>query len=210
MCTAITLQSAQRENFFGRTMDFSYPIEPMLYIMPKNYQWHSLATSKKHTNNYRFIAIGQEKEGMLSFFDGVNEHGFAAAVLYFEGYANFDLPLDNKEAIASPDFLQYILGHCQSVNDLNQLLKDSRIVGVADPVTERVAPLHWIATDRSGRSVVIEQTNKGLEIIDNPIGVMTNSPDFRWHMTNLRNYMGLSVSQEDEVNWGPVSLIPFG
>ncbi|HBI05138.1 MAG TPA: penicillin amidase, partial [Paenibacillaceae bacterium] len=34
MCTAITLQSIQGENFFGRTMDFSHPIEPGLYIMP--------------------------------------------------------------------------------------------------------------------------------------------------------------------------------
>jgi penicillin V acylase-like amidase (Ntn superfamily) len=47
MCTAITLQSIQRENFFGRTMDFSYPIEPGLYVIPRNYEWYSLITMKK-------------------------------------------------------------------------------------------------------------------------------------------------------------------
>ncbi|HHU20106.1 MAG TPA: linear amide C-N hydrolase [Bacilli bacterium] len=42
MCTALTLQSKQKESFFGRTMDFSYPIEPELYVAPRNYQWNSL------------------------------------------------------------------------------------------------------------------------------------------------------------------------
>lgn len=35
MCTAITLQSMQGENFLGRTMDFSYPIEAGLYVISK-------------------------------------------------------------------------------------------------------------------------------------------------------------------------------
>ena len=43
MCTAITLESMQGENFFGRTMDFSYPIEAGLYVIPKNYEWYSLS-----------------------------------------------------------------------------------------------------------------------------------------------------------------------
>ena len=47
MCTAITLHSSQVENFFGRTMDFSYPIEPGLYVIPRNYEWYSLITMKK-------------------------------------------------------------------------------------------------------------------------------------------------------------------
>jgi penicillin V acylase-like amidase (Ntn superfamily) len=60
------------------------------------------------------------------------------------------------------------------------------------------------------KCVVIEQTKRGLEIITNPIGVMANSPDFNWHMTNLRNYMDVSTTQQKEVKWGNVSLTPFG
>lgn len=210
MCTAITLQSMQGENFFGRTMDFSHPIEPGIYIIPKNYQWHSLSTGKKYIDKYSFICNGQKTDGMLGFFDGVNEGGFAAAVLYFAGYAYYDLPTKDKEQIASLDFLHYILGNCSSVEDLKSLLETVRIVGIEDPVTKTAAPLHWIATDRSGKCVVIEQTKSGLEIIDNPIGVMANSPDFNWHMTNLRNYMDVSTNQQKEVYWGNVSLTPFG
>jgi len=210
MCTAITLQSMQGDNFFGRTMDFSHGIEPGVYVIPKNYEWHSLITMRKYIDNYSFICIGQETDGMLGFFDGVNERGFAAAVLYFAGYAYYDLPIKDNEQIASLDFLHYILGSCGSVDDLKALLENIRIVGIQDPVTKTTAPLHWIATDKSGKCVVIEQTMTGLAIIDNPIGVMANSPDFNWHMTNLRNYMDVSINQQKEVYWGNVSLTPFG
>lgn len=209
MCTAITLQSAQGENFFGRTMDFSYPIAPEFFILPKNYEWESLSTGKTYQNRYRLMGIGQETEGMLGFFDGINENGFAAAVLYFEGYADYNLPIKGKEPIASLDFLHYMLGRCRTVDDLRTLLEDIQIVGVADPVTERAAPLHWIATDPSGKSVAIEQTKNGLEIINNPIGVLSNSPDFRWHFTNLRNYIDISTTQPEKAQWGSVSLAPF-
>lgn len=210
MCTAITLQSMQGENFFGRTMDFSYPIEAGLYVIPKNYEWYSTETMKNYIDNYSFICIGQKNDDMLGIFDGVNEKGFAAAALYFNGYAYYDLPIENKNPITSLEFIHYILGCCSTVDELKSLLKKISIIGQPDPVTRTSAPLHWIATDRSGKCVVIEQTKTGLKIINNPIGVMANSPDFGWHMTNLRNYMNVSVDQQKEVYWGNVSLTPFG
>ncbi|MDU1412074.1 MAG: choloylglycine hydrolase family protein [Clostridium sp.] len=212
MCTAFTLQSLQMENFFCRTMDFSYDIEPGFFIVPRNNLWYNPITMKKHNDCYSFIGIGQKTDSMLGFFDGVNEKGFAAAALYFAGYAYYDIPVEdkNKEPIASLDFLHYILGRCTSVDELDMILKSICVLGLPDPVTKIAAPLHWIATDKSGKCVVIEQTQNGLEIFDNPIGVMTNSPDFMWHMTNLRNYIEVSTIQKKKTHWGNVELTPFG
>jgi len=193
-------------------MDFSYDIEPGFFIIPRNNPWYNPITMKKHNDCYSFIGIGQEADNVLGFFDGVNERGFAAAALYFAGYADYDIPVEdkNKEPIASLDFLHYILGRCASVDELDMILKNICVIGLPDPVTKTAAPLHWIATDKSGKCVVIEQTRNGLEIFDNPIGVMTNSPDFMWHMTNLRNYMELSTIQEKKTCWENVELTPFG
>ena len=138
------------------------------------------------------MGIGQELDGVLGFFDGVNEHGFAAAALYFAGYAKYDnAAIRNASTIqvASYDFLTYILGHCASVEDLLTQMDTISIIGVSDPLTQTVAPLHWIAEDRTGNCVVLELTDRGAEMFHNSIGVLANSPDFRWHMTNLRNYM---------------------
>ncbi|MPN35061.1 putative protein YxeI [bioreactor metagenome] len=49
-----------------------------------------------------------------------------------------------------------------------------------------------------------------MKLFENPIGVMANSPDFSWHMTNLRNYMDVSSKQTSEAYWGEVQLKPFG
>lgn len=212
MCTAITLQSQQMENFFGRTMDFSYDIEPKLYVVPRNYVWYNVLNMNKFHDCYGFIGIGQESDGMLGFFDGVNESGFAAATLYFADYAQYDIHMKGmeKEPVASLDFLHYILGRCGSVDELEDTLYHISLIGLPDPVTQTVAPLHWIATDKSGKCAIVEQTEEGLKLFQNPIGIMANSPDFRWHMTNLRNYLGVSPKQISEANWGEIQLKPFG
>jgi len=193
-------------------MDFSYALQPHFYFIPRNYRWTNAVTGKEIRDSYSFMGIGQELGGTLGFFDGVNEYGFAAAALYFAGYAQYDTAMSNLSGIqvASYDFLHYILGRCASVEDLCAQMKNTHIVGMPDPLTQTVAPLHWIAADRSGKCVVLERTDKGIELLHNPIGVLANSPDFRWHMTNLRNYMEASPTQLEETFWGSVRLAPFG
>ena len=58
--------------------------------------------------------------------------------------------------------------------------------------------------------MVIEKTADGLHLMDNPVGVLSNSPDFQWHLTNLRNYMNLSSSQNQSQTWGSLELTPLG
>ena len=213
MCTAITLQSLPGASYLGRNMDFSYLLQPHFYFIPKNYRWTSPITHKDIHNSYSFMGIGQELDGVLGFFDGVNEHGFAAAALYFAGYAKYDnAAIRNASTIqvASYDFLTYILGHCASVEDLLTQMDTISIIGISDPLTQTVAPLHWIAQDRTGKCVVLELTDRGAEMYHNSIGVLANSPDFRWHMTNLRNYMDTSPRQMENAVWGGVPLMPFG
>jgi choloylglycine hydrolase len=193
-------------------MDFSHDIIPQLYIVPSSYIWYNTLNNSQMRDSYQFIGLGQELDGVFGLFDGVNEKGFAAAALYFAGYAQYDTTSYNEAAtpIASIDFLHYLLGSCASVKELPDLLKNINLVGISDPITNTIAPLHWITTDRSGACMIIEPTSRGLELIDNPIGVMSNSPDFHWQLTNLRNYMNASPTQSEEVFWNNTRLTPFG
>ncbi|MEA5004478.1 MAG: linear amide C-N hydrolase, partial [Christensenella sp.] len=212
MCTALTLQTMQKENFFGRSMDFSYAIDPSIYAVPGGREWRNLLATTAFQNEYSFIGVGQELNGNLTFADGVNEKGFAAATLYFPGYAHYGAI--SKEAkrpqLAALEVVHYLLGRCSSTDDVQEALAAIEIVSVPDPITNTVAPLHWIVTDRRGRCLVAEQTEQGLRLWDNEIGVLTNSPDFPWHMTNLRNYMSAVPQQHSEVVWGKAKLRPFG
>jgi choloylglycine hydrolase len=64
-----------------------------------------------------------------------------------------------------------------------------------------VQPFHWVVYDKSGKSLVIEPVGGKLVLHDNPLGVLTNSPTFDWHMTNLRNYIAL-----DPLGASPVKI----
>ena len=212
MCTALTTQNSAGDVYFGRTMDFSYPLDPEFYIVPKGYQWKNLLNTHRIKNQYSFMGIGQNLSP-VTLADGVNEMGFAAAVLYFPGYALYDPPAPSGSrqiAVASTELVKFLLSQCASTDQAASLLRAVRITGVKDPVTEIIAPLHWIMADSSGKCMVIETTSEGLKIMENHIGVFSNSPDFPWHMANLRNYMNMSPSQHTEQNWGAFPLKPFG
>lgn len=211
MCTAISVQTPGGA-LFGRTMDFSYPLEPELFAVPPGYEWQNLPGTHRIRSRYRFLGIGQDISP-LTFADGVNEAGFAAAVLYFPGYARYD-PAEQRGAprmsIAAIEVVKFLLGACASVEQAASVLKTVRIVGVKDSVTDSVAPLHWILTDAGGGCMVAEKTADGLHLMNDPIGVLANSPDFSWHLTNLRNYMNVSPHQNAESGWPRVTLTPFG
>ena len=212
MCTAITLQTTQGETFFGRTMDFSYALDMELYIISKGYEWTNELHTARFQNQYSYIGIGQNVSEVL-LADGVNEMGFACAVLYFPGYAVYDsIPSGrtNKKSQAAYEIVKFLLGRCKTVEDAAMQLQNISIIGIPDHITNAVAPLHWICTDKSGQCLVIEKTKTGLHLFYNPIGVLANSPDLPWHTANLRNYLNVSPNQLEAAQWNNVALTPFG
>ena len=64
---------------------------------------------------------------------------------------------------------------------------------------------HYIVHDPTGKSVVIEYVDGKLNIHDDPLGVITNSPNFDWQMTNLRNYVNFSMINVPPIELGSVS-----
>ena len=63
---------------------------------------------------------------------------------------------------------------------------------VANQLPRPLLQLHYAVHDAQGRSAVIEYVGGHLHIYDNPLGVVTNSPSFDWHQTNLRNFIHLA------------------
>src|SRR5581483_5533427 len=58
--------------------------------------------------------------------------------------------------------------------------------------------------------LVIEYLDGQLHLYDNPVGVLTNSPQFEWHLTNLRNYINLTNINVAPLKLGDLVLEPFG
>jgi len=64
---------------------------------------------------------------------------------------------------------------------------------------DTIFPLHFAMYDTTGKSIVVEYVGGKLNVYDNKIGVMTNSPSYDWQITNLANYVHLRPQNPNPV-----------
>ena len=60
------------------------------------------------------------------------------------------------------------------------------------------------------RTIAVEIIDGKMQVIDNPLGVLTNSPDLGWHLTNLNQYMNWQTGAIADRTFGPLNLSQFG
>jgi choloylglycine hydrolase len=156
--------------------------------------------------------LGANGFNLPAIVDGLNEKGLAVAIFYFPGYAKYQevKEEDAEKAIAPWELPVYLLGNCANVDEAVQAVRSIRVGEVLQKDMGIVPPCHYIANDASGRCVVLEYTNGELKVHDNPLGVITNSPTFDWHVTNLRNYVNLTVNNVPPIDISGIKFGSFG
>jgi len=70
--------------------------------------------------------------------------------------------------------------------------------------------LHVALHDAGGKNLVIEFIDGKANVYDNPLGVMTNRPDFPWQINNLRNYINLDAHDRKDRMIGGFKIEPTG
>ena len=132
------------------------------------------------------------------YFDAFNEKGLGMGGLQFDGYAKYSHDIESdKLNLAEFEFVPYILGTCETVDEAYDVIKDLNLTDTPFSGNLPVSPLHWMISDKE-RSIVVESTEKGLDIYDNPVDVLTNDPTFDIQLFNLNNY--LKVSNKNPTN----------
>lgn len=58
--------------------------------------------------------------------------------------------------------------------------------------------------------IVVEQVKEGLKVYDNEIGVLTNNPQFSYHLTNINNYINLSPKNRENIFSDKINLSNYG
>ena len=59
MCTAIAAKTAEGDFLLGRTMDFSYPLDPELFVAAPGYAWPSLTGTQMLQSRVGLIGRGR-------------------------------------------------------------------------------------------------------------------------------------------------------
>jgi choloylglycine hydrolase len=89
-------------------------------------------------------------------------------------------------------------------------LSKVRVVGVLEEAIGIAPPIHLIATEPSGKAVVIEFTRGETVVHDAPLGIITNAPNYDWHVINLRNYVNLSPVAIPARRIEEIDFVPLG
>ncbi|PFC88612.1 choloylglycine hydrolase [Bacillus anthracis] len=210
MCTSLTLQTKHGQHLFARTMDFTLDMNQEVIIIPRHYQWNNI-TGEMIDTKHATVGMGINHQGRIIMADGVNEAGMTCATLYFPGFATYSQSIDdNKTNLAPFDFVTWSLTQFNSVKELKGSIDSLTFLDIPLPDLGLTPPLHWILADKRGDCIVLEPTNEGLKMYDNPLGVMTNSPEFNWHLQNLRQYIGLKSQPFAPTEWSNLPLSAFG
>ncbi len=194
MCTAIF--DDRYGHFFGRTLDLERSYGEEISRVEKSEEL-SFFHEGKMDSRFAFVGMAhraqREKDGaeIPLYYDGMNESGLCIAALNFPGYAVYNEKKDKCRNLASFEVIPFVLANCGNVGCAEKLLSGANITYDAFSPEYPPAPLHWMIADRE-RSIAVEQTVRGLEVHENPVGVMTNPPDHAYHMVRLSDYSALS------------------
>jgi choloylglycine hydrolase len=213
-CTGIRLIAKDGGVIAARTLEFGVDLHSNVLVVPAGTTLTgSLPGGGKgisYTTKHGFL--GANAEGLTAIVDGLNDQGLYVGLFYFPDYASYaDATKENaSRAMAPHEYANWLLGNFASVDEVKANFDKVVLVPVVLDAIKQVPPVHFVVQDRSGKAVVIEPVNKALKIYDNPLGVVTNSPTFDWHMTNLRNYVNLTATNLPPLNLGGLTLAQFG
>jgi len=205
MCTAITLP--MKDLYFGRTLDLERSFGEDVVISPRSFPlpFRHRAPIRRH---YAMIGMAHVSNGYPLYYDAVNEAGLCIAGLNFPEFAQYRAVADNRENIASFEFIPWVLGLYGSVRALREQLPHLQLTEEAFSEALRPTPLHWIIADKS-ECITVEAMADGIHVHENPVGVLTNSPPFPEQMFQLRNYMHLTPNEPRCSFSSGIDLTPY-
>ena len=153
-----------RENMtYGRNFDWSFSPVLLLFTDPPNGYASILLVNLAY--------LGFDKDNPSLFrklrllatpvmpFEGINEHGLVVAMAAVPDGS--DNVITDKKNIQSLHVIRLILDHARTTEQAIDILKNYNVVFSPGP------PLHYLIADVSGRSIVAEFREGGLQVISN-------------------------------------------
>ncbi|NGX40443.1 MAG: Choloylglycine hydrolase [Candidatus Anoxychlamydiales bacterium] len=212
-CTDFLLVNEKKNVVVGRSMEFGIKLQSELKIFPKNEKNTSyLANSKKGLSWVsKYAYIGVTSFGLNLIADGMNEKGLSLGTLWFPGATYPKIPKDKPdETIAIEDLGNWILGSFKNLDEVKVGLESIYIWFHEIRALKEVPPIHFALHDSSGKSMVIEFLDGKMYIVDNVVGVLTNTPKFEWQVTNLSNYINLTAVNKKITHFDGTVIDPTG
>ena len=217
-CTGISLRTQNGDLVQGRTIEFGESnINGKIVISPRGREFKALTTEGKINGlkwkaKYGFVGASVVVDQFIG--EGINEKGLNAGLFYFPHYGSLAEYEKSKAniSIADMELVTWILSNFETVDEVKEGIKKIKVVNIGyDDKGKPLPTAHWRIGDVKGNNIVLEIVNNGeIKIYDNKVGVLTNSPDYEWHIKNLNNYINLYSGNANSFNVNGEELFSFG
>jgi len=215
-CTVFRLQAKDGSIMVTRSMEFAVNLHYQTVVIPRNTAFISPfqdgVNGLKWDTRYGYVAI--TAMGLTyGSMDGMNEKGLAVGSFWFENNMTWQTVTlaDSNEALAQAMFCDWALGNFSTVEEVRNALPSVKVfINYTDPTSKIDPTVHFIVYDAAGGCIVIEYNYGTYNVYDNPLGIMTNAPKFPWHVTNLRNFIGMNTSNPPNRIEAGLSFVPTG
>ena len=179
-CTGIRLIAEDGTVIHARTMEFAIDIHSDVIMVPRGYARTGTTPDGKEGLKWKakYASVGANGVGLPVLFDGLNEKGLAAGTFYFPtsaGYMTYTAA-DAGKTIAQWEVGSWILENFASVEEVKANIGNIVVPAVVFGGWGFAPEAHYIVHDAAGKSIVIEYVGGKLNVYDNPLGVITNSP----------------------------------
>jgi choloylglycine hydrolase len=214
-CTGIRLIAKDGTVVAARTMELGLDLKSQILVVPAGTRLTGTlpngATGISYRTKYGFVGANAFDQPVV--VDGMNERGLYVGEFFFTPEAHYGTVASQNasSAMAGYEYSDWILGNFASVAEVKAAYNS--VVLAPTPRAEMggmTPPLHFRIMDKTGATVVVEPLPGGLRIYDDPLGVITNTPTFDWHMTNLGNYVGLTPWLRPSIDIGGYTVSSLG
>ena len=197
-CTGISFTARDGSFILARTAEWGgSDLQSRYVVVPRGFR-HTALTSTGGTGlifngRYGYVGVAASQDQFV--LEGLNEKGLSAGLFFFPGYGQYPQYDSTQVDRTVPDMqvVSWILANFSTVQEVIDHF-DEIIVTKLFPEAQTS---HWRVGEPSGRQIVIEIVDGKANFYENKIGVLTNAPDFPWHVRNLNNYVNLAFGEAD-------------
>lgn len=221
MCTSLIYEDRNGGQYVGRTLELDVDEPYVIAYVPVGQDFSSEVEGHERfefTSKYPFLAVSSparmptpaEPIGPrdLAVVEGLNRAGVSCSVLAYPTSGGEDRKSEmTTTLLQATDVGSWILSSFATVDEVRAGLERqpvflTRIAMIGD----LQFPFHIAVHDKLGKSIVIEWQKGVQSVYDNPVGVMTNGPDFQWHLTNLGNWTHLTNVDASSSRFGSLDV----
>jgi choloylglycine hydrolase len=191
-CTGIVLNKAKGLVITGRTLDYNSEMGSNICFKGKGTR--IVDSGVKYTNltgpayswTSKFNVVLVDAFNEPAYVDGMNSAGLSVATLWQDDTQPARNVVPGTSGLSNTSLVEYLLENAANIAEARRLASGLSLVIAV--YKGQPMPLHWIVTDRTGESLVIELKDGRPKFFKEAtdVAVLANSPTYDRQLANLK------------------------